>query len=1210
MTETDLCLRCGGPLTKSQALHGRCPRCMLVLGLESTYLDGEEGEAEEEPSGKAGDSGIPTSIGRYRILRVIGAGGMGIVYEAEQDQPRRVVALKIIKPGLVSDELLRRFEQESQALGRLHHPGIAQIYEAGTVDTGFGPQPYFAMELISGQSPRDYAESHHLNTNQRLEIMVKICDAVQHAHQRGLIHRDLKPANILVDENAQPKILDFGVARATDSDTRSTLQTDFGQLIGTLAYMSPEQALADPMDIDTRSDVYSLGVILYELLAGRLPYDISRKLDKAIHTIREEDPLRLSASNRTYRGDIETIVGKALEKERVRRYASASEMATDLRRFLKDEPISARPPSASYQLRKFTRRHKGLVGGIATMFVILVAGIIISTSLLIRAKRAEAEAKSAAIRADEAGSLATAMQQVALGLFGRPPGLSQFEGLPNPNTSVNDALDTVVKEIRFRSQGHPQQEAAIRELVAEMFSAQGRYEESRDQLEIAMKLRALQAATDPHTLRDTLRLAQIYLNLRLFSKAEELLNKVTFDSRKATSGTDALMQSTIRSFASLYRLNRSTDASQAFSKLEHALKDDIIDYYRRHSGEGNVSVQEAENTLFDLYINYSPPKYAEAEVFWEQVAAERRRLLGEGDRSALTAEKQLISLLIYLEPRPNYAGAEASLKPLVEAQRHSLGDDNPATQATINYLVRVYLDRLQPNYTDAEDFLKRIREEARRKLGTHSSADRNASIALSSVYFKEARYLEADQLLIPYSTDAIVEDAIVHPLALVEQLAIPNYVHTLQLNSNFGYPIPTARAMARLTMQERSSIVDVLDRRTQIYIKLGDPVQARKTSAQVAKLLETSVNTYRTAGGWYLGRPLMSMGSIALGYIEQERFKEAEALLKTVVEGYGQLAGNSSNAPDIAIVLTLAALGYSEKGHHHEAETLLNKILNIDQAGASRSYTVSTSLVRLGAWYMDRGRYEEAEAVLNRLANLQISPVGPFGSAIRTAIAAAADVYDSGARNAFVLGQRERARQLLGKSLEARRQLLDIYQSQSSGERFVNTGRTLTRIGIDLAMLGRYPEAERTFTQVIAIQKSTDGVAPELKSAAIANLGWTQFHQQKYAAAEATLRESLQSYLKIQSDTWERYNTESLLGAALVASKKYGEAEPYLLSSDEKLHEREPLSGVESAFTSEIQAGERILTLYQEWGKPGKVAEWRQKLLANKPAATTTPALR
>ena len=277
--------------TNGQRLTGRVTGAVEEMLASAGAGEPLEQWLDNEPA----DGTQPAQIGQYRILAELGAGGMGVVYQAEQEHPRRIVALKVIRPGWASPELLQRFERESDALGRLQHPGIAQIYEAGSADSGFGPQPYFAMEFVHGQSLRAYVEEHQLNTRAWLQIMVKICEAVQHAHERGIVHRDLKPGNILVDEVGHPKILDFGVARITDSDTHVTRQTDLGQLVGTLAYMSPEQVLADPLELDTRSDVYALGVILYELLAGRLPYTLSRKLHEAVQTIREADPAPLSS---------------------------------------------------------------------------------------------------------------------------------------------------------------------------------------------------------------------------------------------------------------------------------------------------------------------------------------------------------------------------------------------------------------------------------------------------------------------------------------------------------------------------------------------------------------------------------------------------------------------------------------------------------------------------------------------------------------------------------------------------------------------------------------------------------------------------------------------------------------------------------------------------------------------------------------------------
>ena len=331
-----------------------------------------------------------TRIGNYHIRRIIAMGGMGIVYEAVQEHPHRTVALKVMRVGVTSKSAMRRFEYEVQTLARLPHANIAQIYEAGTHTDPSAPSqsvPYFAMEYVpNARSLIEYAKIKKLTVRERLALFTKICDAVDHANMRGIIHRDLKPSNVLVDATGEPKIIDFGVARATDSDlAMTTMQTDVGQLIGTLQYMSPEQCEADPHALDTRSDVYSLGVLLYELLCDQLPYDVQRvALHEAARVIREQMPARPSSVNRMLRGDVETITLKALEKDRTRRYQTAGQFAEDIQHYLHDEAILARPPSMLRHIERIAHKHRRGLAAAVFAVAALVMGVMVARQSLRR----------------------------------------------------------------------------------------------------------------------------------------------------------------------------------------------------------------------------------------------------------------------------------------------------------------------------------------------------------------------------------------------------------------------------------------------------------------------------------------------------------------------------------------------------------------------------------------------------------------------------------------------------------------------------------------------------------------------------------------------------------------------------------------------------------------------------------------------------------
>jgi len=449
---------------------------------------------------------IPERVGYYRIVRKLGEGGMGEVYEAEQEKPvRRRVALKLIKWGMATKQVVARFESERQALALMSHPNIARVFGAGSTEKG---RPYFAMEYVPGVPITQFCDTEHLDTSERLQLLVRVCQGVQHAHQKGVIHRDLKPSNVLVtieDGEPLPKIIDFGVAKAIEQRlTEKTLFTELGQWIGTPEYMSPEQAEMTGLDVDTRSDVYSLGVLLYELLVGALPFDANELreagFDEMRRRIREEEPTRPStkissmgddsraaASNRRtnvpalereLRGDLDWITMKALEKGRSRRYGSCAEMAADIERYLRNEPVLASPPKTLYRAGKFVRRHRVGVTASSLVIAAVLIGFFLASIGLVRARRAEKAASEDA----------RAARQTSEFLVEMFAGLDPWS-VSAPVTSVRGILDRGAGRIEAELAGQLLVQARLMDTIGQAYLNLGLYREARPLLEKALAIR-------------------------------------------------------------------------------------------------------------------------------------------------------------------------------------------------------------------------------------------------------------------------------------------------------------------------------------------------------------------------------------------------------------------------------------------------------------------------------------------------------------------------------------------------------------------------------------------------------------------------------------------------------------------------------------------------------------------------------------------------
>ncbi len=663
-------------------------------------------------------------IGRYKLLQSIGEGGFGTVFMADQIEPvHRRVALKIIKAGMDTRQVIARFEAERQALALMDHPNIARVLDAGTTDHG---RPFFVMELVRGEPVTHYCDQERLPVRQRLELFRGICNAVEHAHQKGIIHRDLKPSNVLVtvaDGKPLPKVIDFGIAKATVAPlTDKTLFTEMHQLIGTPEYMSPEQAEVAGIDIDTRSDIYSLGVLLYELLTGSTPLERNRlrstPLAEVQRLIREEEPPRPSfriatiastpnvvtpmAVNdssaldiahrrqcepamltRVLRGDLDWIVMKCLEKDRSRRYATAGALAEDLNRYLTDKPVTATPPSRTYQLRKFARRNKAAIVVTIALGMTLLLGLIGSTVGFIRATRAE----RLAIRKSEE-SFVEAAKAAAVSDFIREMLSSVDPGKSlGKDVTIKQALDEAAAKVDAGAlKNQPAVEADLRATIGTTYAALGLFPESERHLKSALALRR-SIPVDESTAElamDLSNLADVAGAQGRHAEAESLMRECLTLQKRLHHQDNALVAGAEQGLAATLR---------AQGKLAEAEPRYLaaLEMRKRLFGSEHADVAQSINSLALLAQNKGDLNSAE-RLFREALAI-RVKVFGDPHPIVADALNNLANLYHH---QSRHHDAEPLLRDALEMRTKIFGPEHPAVAQSMNNLANVLLDQRNP----------------------------------------------------------------------------------------------------------------------------------------------------------------------------------------------------------------------------------------------------------------------------------------------------------------------------------------------------------------------------------------------------------------------------------------------------------------------------------------------------------------------------------